>query len=180
VIGEVWRLPNLLSLSRVVLTPVIAADILADRYERALTLLFVAGVTDLFDGILARRLRQESRFGAYADPVADKILMSAVFLSLGFARAAPAWLIALILGRDAAILGVAAIVVRRTGKRSFPPSFWGKLSTFVQIGTALVLMAERAGQLERALPLTEWAIQLCAVTTAWSGVHYAWRAWRTL
>ena len=163
------RLPNLLSIARGALAPFIGAAILKDNYERALWLTFIAGWTDCLDGLLARRLHVESRFGAYADPVADKILLVTVFVCLGVTGAAPVWFVALVLGRDVLILAMAAAALLFTEVRKFPPSIWGKLSTVVQLVTAVGMMTGRAG------PIVWWMTAAAAVTTALSGVHYLWQ-----
>jgi cardiolipin synthase len=162
------------------MTPWIAAAILKDEYERALWLLFAAGWTDFFDGFLARHFRLNSRFGAYADPVADKVLLSTIYVCLGIAGAVPGWFVALVLGRDVLILAMAAIALMFTGVRRFPPSIWGKISTVVQIVAAVGVMTERAGLLERVLPIRDGLIAITTVTTAWSGLHYLWRGWSVL
>ena len=147
-------------------------DIVGGRYARALVLLFLAGVTDVIDGYLARRLQVATSAGAYFDPVADKILLSAVYISLGIAGAIPWWMVAIVFGRDVLILAMAAYGLLFTTHRKFPPSVWGKISTFCQIGAALVVMSARAGI---AVPYL-WALYLMVFATAWSGMHYVWRA----
>lgn len=166
------NLPNLFTLARLVLAPFIAVDIVDGRYALALILLFVAGVTDVVDGYLARRLRSATPAGAYFDPVADKILLSAVYIALGIAGAIPWWMVGVVFGRDLLILGMAAYGLLFTAHRKFPPSVWGKISTFCQIGAALVVMGARAGI---AVP-DAWALDLMLLATLWSGTHYVWRA----
>ena len=166
------NLPNLFTLARLVLAPFIAADIVGGRYARALILLFAAGVTDVIDGYLARRLQSATPAGAYFDPVADKILLSAVYIALGVAGAMPWWMVGVVFGRDVLILAMAAYGLLFTTHRKFPPSVWGKISTFCQIGAALVVMGARAGI---AVP-DAWALYLMVLATLWSGTHYVWRA----
>lgn len=165
------NLPNLFTLARLVLTPFIVADIIGGRYVRALILLFAAGFTDAIDGYLARRFRAATTVGAYFDPVADKILLSAVYIALGVARAMPWWMVAVVFGRDVLILAMAAYGLLFTTLRKFPPSLWGKISTFCQIVAALVVMAARAGL---TWPVTP-ALYLMVIATIWSGAYYVWR-----
>ena len=82
-------LPNLFTLARLVLTPFVVVAILNAHYGRAIILFFAAGITDVIDGLLARRLGESSAAGAYFDPVADKILLSAIYIPLGVVRAIP-------------------------------------------------------------------------------------------
>jgi cardiolipin synthase (CMP-forming) len=161
---------NLFTLLRLVLAPFVAADILHGQWSRALILFFAAGLTDVIDGFLARRFGQPTRVGAYFDPIADKILLVAIYVALGAAQAIPRWMVALVFGRDLLILAMAAYGLLFTSVRKFPPSVWGKISTFFQIAAALVVMGDRAG-----IPApVRLALALMVAATAWSGIHYAW------
>jgi cardiolipin synthase (CMP-forming) len=163
--------PNLVTLLRLMFAPFVAADILDGYYRRAIALCFIAGLTDVVDGLLARKMGESTRTGAYLDPIADKILLSAIYVALGISQAIPWWMVAVVFGRDALILGMAAYGILFTSIRKFPPSVWGKLSTFFQISAALMVMCSRAGF---PAPVT-LAIWLMLAATIWSGVHYAWR-----
>jgi len=165
-----FNLPNLFTLARLVLAPFVAAGILHDRYARAIVLLFVAGFTDVIDGFLARRLQVSTPAGAYFDPIADKVLLSVIYISLGLAGAMPWWMVAVVFGRDVLILAMAAYGLLFTTVRKFPPSVWGKISTFLQIGAALVVMGAHAGI---AAPVT-LVLCLMVLGTIVSGLHYVW------
>jgi cardiolipin synthase len=166
-----FNLPNLFTLARLVLAPFIASDILRGHYSRAIILLFAAGFTDVIDGYLARRLKASTPAGAYFDPIADKILLSVIYVSLGLAAAMPWWMVGVVFGRDILILAMAAYGLLFTSLRKFPPSVWGKISTFFQIAAALVVMGDRAGI---PAPVT-LALCLMLVGTIVSGLHYMWR-----
>jgi cardiolipin synthase (CMP-forming) len=166
-----FNLPNLFTLARLVLAPFIASDILRGHYSRAIVLLFAAGFTDVIDGFLARRLKASTPAGAYFDPIADKILLSVIYVSLGLAAAMPWWMVGVVFGRDILILAMAAYGLLFTSLRKFPPSVWGKISTFFQIAAALVVMGDRAGI---PAPVT-LALCLMLVGTIVSGLHYMWR-----
>lgn len=170
------RLPNFITAVRLLLTPFLVVAILNGRWIGALWIGIIAGVTDVLDGLAARWLKVPSRAGAYLDPIADKLLLSAAYLALGAAQALPWWMVALVFGRDIFILAMAAYGYWFTTIRDFPPSLWGKLSTFVQIVTAVALIAYRAGLSSIELPFL-WAM---VITTAWSGIHYGWRGWKLL
>ena len=167
-----FNLPNLFTLARLLLAPFVAADILDNRYGRAIILLFAAGFTDVIDGFLARRFQASTPAGAYFDPVADKILLSVIYISLGLAGAIPWWMVAIVFGRDVLILAMSAYGLLFTSLRKFPPSVWGKISTFFQIAAALVVMGARAGI---PAPVT-LALCLMVFGTIVSGLHYMWRA----
>ena len=159
---------NLLTILRLILVPFVIFAILDGHHTLALALFAGAAFTDVLDGAVARRFRLATPVGAWLDPVADKCLLSGVFLALACAGTVPWWLVFLIFGRDLYILAGAAIVMSLTPVRKFPPSIWGKVSTFVQIVTAVVLMAGSVGQARAML----WP---CAAFTLWSGIHYTWR-----
>ena len=171
---------NLLTASRLVMAPFAARAILLAEYRLALGIFLAAAITDGLDGLVARRFGWRTRLGAHLDPIADKVLLSSAYLALGIAGAMPWWLVGIILGRDILILAAAAAALLLTRERSFPPSVWGKLSTFVQIFTAVFVMVARAWP---ESGLEGWAgalVWTTAAATLWSGFHYAWRGWQVL
>ena len=138
------NLANTFTLVRLVLTPIVIVAILDKHHLLALVLFFLAAVTDVLDGLAARRLDQRTPTGAYFDPIADKCLMSGVFLALAAAGLAPWWFVGIVLGRDVYILLGALIFLAFTRIRKFPPSMWGKASTFVQIVTVVTWLVRDA------------------------------------
>lgn len=169
-------IPNAITAVRLILTPVVAAAILRERWNEAFWLAIAAGLTDILDGLAARLLDVSSRVGAYLDPIADKLLLSISFLALGLVGAVSWWMVALVFGRDMFILAMAGYGYFFTTVRDFPPTVWGKLSTLIQIIAALAVANERGGSHFPAQPLL-WTM---VATTAWSGIHYGWRGWRML
>jgi cardiolipin synthase len=165
--------PNLLTASRLILTPLIAWAILENRLTTALVIFALAGFTDAIDGPVARRLGVVSRAGAYLDPIADKVFVTVVYLCLAWAGVVPWWLVALVFTRDVLILAVAGAILLFTRIRNFRPSGWGKAATVVHVITIVVVMAGFE-------PLARILITLAGAITVWSGVHYAWRATRGL
>jgi cardiolipin synthase (CMP-forming) len=159
-------LPNLFTVARLVLAPFIVHAILNGRYGRALALFAAAALSDSLDGMLARRLDATSRAGAYLDPIADKVLMSAVFIALAFSGLAPWWYVGVVFGRDVLILFFALAALRFSSRRDFHPSVWGKASTFFQVLTAVSLLAA-------PLAFSRLILWISAVLTVWSGLHYA-------
>jgi cardiolipin synthase (CMP-forming) len=169
-------LPNAITALRLLLTPLLVYAILRGQWWPAFCIGVTAGVTDVLDGVAARLLQVSSRVGAYLDPIADKLLLSACYLALGLAQALPWWMVALVFGRDIFILAMAAYGYLFTTVREFPPSAWGKLSTFVQIVAAMMVVAEKAGSGVPSAPAL-WAM---VVTTVWSGIHYGWKGFKVL
>ncbi len=170
------NLPNLLTSLRLVSVPFIIQAVVEGRHFLALCLFAGAAVTDLLDGAAARRLRLTTRTGAYLDPIADKCLLSGVFLALASGHLVPWWLVYIIFGRDILILLGVATALLLTDIRGFPPSVWGKLSTFVQIVTVVTWMARDVLQVGVVDGLASFMLWPCAGFTIWSGVHYAWLA----
>lgn len=174
------NLPNLLTCIRLILVPVVGERLFRGDYRSALLLVFIAGVTDGFDGWLARHYHWTSRTGAWLDPLADKVLLVTVYILLGVDQVIPMWLAVLVPARDVFILSMVAAGLVFTQVRDFPPSVAGKVSTIIQVGAAVALLADAAAG--RRLPgqLVEIVILITAVATVWSGLDYAWRGFRTL
>jgi cardiolipin synthase len=174
------NLPNAFTALRLLLAPVVIAAILQARHTLALELFLLAAVTDVIDGALARRLGQPTTTGAYFDPIADKCLLSGVFLALGWARLVPRWIVAVVLGRDLYIVLAASACLLWTPLRKFPPSLWGKASTFIQISTVvacLVRDAYNTAPLRIAAGILMW---LAASLAFASGLEYTIRGARLL
>jgi cardiolipin synthase (CMP-forming) len=174
------NVPNALTMSRLALVPFVVRAVLEGRHRTALALFCVAAVTDVLDGATARRFGLGTQAGAYLDPIADKFLLSGLFLALAAAGIVPWWLVAVILGRDLYILAGAIAMLSFTALRKFPPSVWGKLSTFVQILTAAAWLIRNSFGTPATEAVAAATIWPCAAFTAWSGVHYTWRALRIL
>ena len=170
------NLANALTALRLVLTPFVVWRFLAGDCRGAFGLLLVAGLTDAVDGFVARRFGQETRTGAYLDPIADKLLLVSVYVSLGIVGVVPMWLVGLVVGRDVLILAMAGIGLLFMRERNFPPSVWGKLSTAIQILTALVAVVGCV----TGYSLPAVFIWATALATGWSGLHYLWRGIRVL
>lgn len=174
-----FNLANFFTLLRLILIPYVIGAILAGRHARALELFFVAAVTDVIDGTLARSYGMSTQAGAYLDPIADKCLLSGIFLALGAIGSVPWWFVAVVLGRDVYILLGVVAVMALTKVRKFPPSRWGKISTFVQIATAVAWMVENIWPVPVLHAIATAMLWVCAGFTIWSGVHYTLRGTET-
>jgi cardiolipin synthase len=171
------HVPNILSAARILAAPYVCWLLWQREYGAGLIWMWIVGVTDWFDGYLARKFKAQSKLGAMLDPIADKLLMAGAFLTLALTGAIPVWVAWLVLGRDAVILSFAIIVLAFTNiRREFPPTIAGKMSTGGQILYVLAVTAAAAGYIPAAIPDNGvWAM---ATVTAWSSVDYAVRATR--
>lgn len=135
--------PNQLTLFRLCVVPFLLLAVLERHYRLAFTLLVVAGISDALDGLLARLLRQQTRLGQYLDPVADKLMLSSLFLALHHVGLVSRRVTLLVFARDLGILVVGAILFAAVGLRNFRPSIWGKANTLAQIiAVVTVLLAQ--------------------------------------
>jgi cardiolipin synthase (CMP-forming) len=166
--------PNLLTLMRICLAPFLVAAILEGHYHLSFILFVGAGLTDALDGLLARWLKQRSMLGHYLDPVADKLLLSTLFLVLLHKGLMPVLVTVLVFGRDVGILVVAALLYAAVGRREFHPSVFGKANTLAQIAAvAAVLLLQLTGA-GWVVVFRKIALDATIVLTIASGLHYAW------
>jgi len=166
--------PNLLTLMRICMAPFLVAAILEGHFLLSFVLFVAAGLTDGLDGLLARVLKQRSMLGHYLDPVADKLLLSTLFLVLFYKGLIPGTVTVLVFGRDVGILLVAAILYAAVGRREFHPSIFGKANTLAQISAvAAVLLHQLTPALWVAVTRAV-ALGATVTLTVASGLHYAW------
>lgn len=164
------HVPNLLTIARILLAPVLAVLILRGEFRLTLWVAIGAGLTDAFDGAIARRFGAASRLGQILDPIADKLMQACVFIPLGITGAVPGWLVWVIFGRDLVLLAGAGVLWAIGRHAEFPPSLWGKISTIIQVFTAFFVLAELDERVRA------FAFSQTTVITVWSGVHYISRA----
>jgi cardiolipin synthase len=166
------HMPNLLSALRLLAAPFAAWLILNAHDTASLCVFAAAGASDALDGFIARRWGFSSRFGAWLDPAADKLLMLLCFTALYNVHVTPLALLALVVGRDAAIAAGWVMVKSLNLPVQFQPLAIGKLSTLIQLLYVLLLLVLLAFDLE-APAVTNMAAWLCGVITALSGFSYA-------
>lgn len=165
-------LPHLLTATRVFASPVIVWLLIEHRFRIALALVLVAGATDWLDGFAARRLGVGGKFGVIFDPLADKVMLVAVFLTLGFIRLIPIWMLLLVIVRDLVIVLGALLLRMYRDIRRFRPLLWGKVSTFFQVVLVLLVLIYAAYPLAIFFWLAETALILAALFTVLSGGMY--------
>ena len=133
-LSQVLTAPNQLTLLRMIFVPFIVIHLVDGRYLWALIVFVIAGFSDGLDGLLARRLHQQTLLGQYLDPIADKLLLSTMFLVLSILHKI-AWKYAVVVfSRDISILAASAVLFAIAGLRDFRPSIFGKANTVSQIG----------------------------------------------
>ena len=168
---RIVTIPNILTMSRMVLTPLVALFIVRQEFGWALWGLLAAGVTDGLDGFIAKWFNQSSRLGAILDPIADKFLMLATVLALTWIGLLPLWVTIPILLRDVVIFGGALVYYRRAGAIEMQPTLLSKANTCAQIGLLLLVVASHAEILSLGRLLFP-AFVLVLATTVLSGIQY--------
>lgn len=174
---------NQLTIIRMGMIPLLITLILANHPGWALVVLVIAGLTDALDGIIARRYAQSSALGAFLDPMADKLLMTACFIVLSIpdhpqsfpgyeaVNHMPAFLTIVTISRDVFIVMIALVIHLTMGNVRFVPTFLGKLTTVVQVVTVSTVLLCNA--LERPSPFIIGAlVWLTLALTLSSGLHY--------
>lgn len=132
--------PNQLTLLRMLFVPFIIIHLVDGRYLWALGVFIVAGFSDGLDGLLARTLHQQTLLGQYLDPIADKLLLSTMFLVLSILHKIPWKFTVLVFSRDISILAASAVLFAIAGLRNFRPSIFGKANTFSQISAVFFVL----------------------------------------
>ncbi len=169
-----WLLPpNLLSLSRILMTPVIAWRLAGGDVHGSFPWIVAASLTDAFDGLLARRFNWMSDLGGKLDPIADKLMLTSVFVALAVGDLIPVWMAVLVVGRDLLILAFAAWAARTISLQEFKPSLLGKTSTMLQMIYVGVVVGTRMWPDLGVTPLRDPLMWTTAAATVASGIGYA-------
>jgi cardiolipin synthase len=167
------NLPNLITLLRLGLVPVMAYCLARGWYAAGLLTFLAAALSDLVDGYLARRLRIESRLGATLDPIADKLNMLVATLLLAWQQLVPPWLAIAIIARDVVIVAGALMYRAALGHIEIAPTRLSKINTFLEFSVLLLVMATAAGWIGRAVWMPALFI-VVLLTVAASGAQYVW------
>jgi cardiolipin synthase (CMP-forming) len=178
--GRIWTVPNQITFLRLGFLPVFLMLIAYDHYRWALLVLVVSGLSDGFDGLLARSLNQRSALGAYLDPIADKLLLSSSFVILAFKKQLAWWLTILVLSRDVLILIVAVVILLVSGYRPFPPSIYGKLTTASEIILVFLVVLGAAYPKYHMGVLYHFLVYTVTALSIVSGFHYSFTTTRHL
>jgi cardiolipin synthase len=180
VLRQLRALPNQLTLLRLSIVPFLVLCILDGRYHRAFILMVIAGVSDGLDGALARMFRQRTELGSYLDPIADKLLLSTLFLVLMHVGLVSFRITVLVFSRDVGIVIVSALLYATTGTRDFHPSWLGKANTVAQILAVSSVVLAQTHPSYWVLWIRHAALESTLWLTVLSGFHYLWRSGQRL
>lgn len=165
--------PNQLTLLRMLFLPFIVINLVKDDYKWALILFVLAGLSDGLDGLLARKLHQQTLLGQYLDPIADKLLMSTMFLVLSIEHMIPWKYTVVVFFRDVSILLVSGVLFMIAGLRDFRPSIFGKANTFAQVGAVFFVLLLLVEPVRWVWILRTTFLRATFIFTIVSAVHYA-------
>ena len=170
---QILTAPNQLTLLRMIFLPFIVINLVKHDFKWALALFILAGMSDGLDGLLARTLHQQTLLGQYLDPIADKLLMSTMFLVLSIERMIPWKYTIVVFSRDISILLISGVLFMIAGLRDFRPSIFGKANTFSQVAAiffVLLLLVEPVRWISIACITF---LRATFIFTIVSAVHYA-------
>src|SRR2546423_3984397 len=171
--GRSLSIPNLITLARILLVPVVVWAIASDAMQIAFLLFLAAGLSDAIDGFLAKRFGMATELGAYLDPLADKAMIVSIYIALGIADALPRWLVILVVSRD--IMIVSAVILSWLVDRpvALKPLLVSKLNTVAQIALACVIMGARGFGFDAATAVALLTALVTALTLISIGFYLA-------
>jgi cardiolipin synthase len=172
------NIPNLLTIGRILLVPLLVIFLLDGREMAAFWVFVVAGVTDALDGFLARVLKQKTEFGAFIDPIADKLLLITSYITLAVLGILPKWLAVIVVSRDVIICGGIGILMLYNRDFKIKPSLVSKVTTFLQLLTVVYYLGHDF--LQPIFPMGSYLLFPTAGFTILSGVHYIIRGFGIL
>src|SRR5271167_2617564 len=170
--SQLLTAPNQITLLRLIFIPFVIIMVLDSNWPWALGLLIAAGLSDALDGVLARALHQQTLLGQYLDPIADKLLLSSVFLVLSVAKKIPWKYTVLVFSRDVCIVATAVVLYATVGFRDFRPSIFGKINTLCQISAVFFVVLAQVLQSPSILALKQFFLYATLTFTLISGIHY--------
>jgi cardiolipin synthase len=170
--SQFWTAPNQITLLRLIFIPFVIIAVTDGEWTLALGLLLAAGLSDALDGLLARTLHQQTLLGQYLDPLADKLLLSSLFLVLSFVKKIPWKYTVLVFSRDICIVGTAVVLYATVGFRDFRPSIFGKINTLCQILAVFCVVLAQVVQAPVVVVLEKLFLYATFTFTLVSGIHY--------
>jgi len=170
--SQLLTAPNQLTLLRMVFLPFIVINLVAGHYRWALILFVLAGLSDGLDGLLARTLKQQTTLGQYLDPIADKLLLSTMFMVLSILHRIPWKYTVLVFSRDISILCASAVLYAIAGLRDFRPSIFGKANTLAQVAAVFFVLLLQVDNARWIAIARITCLRATFFFTIISGVHY--------
>ena len=174
------NIPNLITLFRIILTPILIICLIQGFFLKALVVFIIAGFTDALDGFLARVLHQKSTLGSYLDPLADKALIASSFVTLSIMAVIPGWLTVIVISRDLVILIGICILSLISIHFEVKPLMVSKVTTTFQFLTVFAAMLSLASPLRFDNELVHVIFWITAVLTVASGLTYITRGIRII
>jgi cardiolipin synthase (CMP-forming) len=172
--SQILTAPNQLTLVRLAFLPFIIIEMFEGRYGWALVLFVLAGLSDGLDGLLARMLHQQTLLGQYLDPIADKILLSTVFMVLSILGKIPWKYTVMVFSRDACIVLISALLYTVAGLRDFRPSIFGKANTFAQVTAVVFVMLFQVDRVKWVWVGEKTFLHATFAFTIVSALHYTY------
>ncbi len=170
---QILTAPNQLTLLRMIILPFIVINVVKHDFKWALALFILAGMSDGLDGLLARTLHQQTLLGQYLDPIADKLLMSTMFLVLSIEGMIPWKYTVVVFSRDISILLISGVLFMIAGLRDFRPSIFGKANTFAQVAAIFFVLLLLIEPLRWVWIARTIFLRATFFFTIISAVHYA-------
>ena len=171
---QVRAIPNLLTLLRLFIIPYLVIAILDSHYRLAFALFILAGFSDGLDGLSARMLGQQTRLGQYLDPIADKLLLSTLFLVFTHVGLIQRYITVLVFSRDLGILLISTLLFATNILRDFRPSLLGKLNTLIQILGLTIVLVDQVWPGVIYTPIRTGLLRTIAVLAPISAAQYTW------
>lgn len=172
--SQILTAPNQLTLVRLAFLPFIIIEMFEGRYGWALVLFVLAGISDGLDGLLARMLHQQTLLGQYLDPIADKMLLSTVFMVLSILGKIPWKYTVMVFSRDACIVLISALLYTIAGLRDFRPSIFGKANTFAQLTAVVFVMLFQVDHVKWVWVAEKTFLHATFAFTIVSALHYVY------
>ncbi len=169
--NDFWTAPNQLTLLRLFFIPFINICIVERRYHTALILMVIAGMSDGLDGLAARLLHQQTKLGEYLDPIADKLLLSSLFLVMSSTHMIPWRYTVMVFSRDLGILIISALLYT-VGLRDFRPGIFGKINTACQIAAVFFVLLAKVYPNERMWMMRQGLLYGVFLFTLASAIQY--------
>jgi cardiolipin synthase (CMP-forming) len=170
--AQFWTAPNQITLLRLLFIPFVIIAVFDAHWRWALGLLIAAAFSDALDGLLARTLHQQTLLGLYLDPIADKMLLSSLFLVLSFVKKIPWKYTVLVFTRDIGIVLTAVVLYAAVGFRDFRPSIFGKINTACQIATVWFVVLAQVVETQWLTIIVKGLLYATFTFTTVSAVHY--------